>query len=103
MYISRLDECYAALVMNGFQRPQRSRNCLERRFQRSDQLVSGGAKYNLGFDLRLLPQGQQPTDYRAMSSVGPGVCELRDQDRAGLVSRDLFVEGSRRNPRAALF
>jgi phage-related protein len=37
-------------------------------------------KYNLGFDLRLLPQGQQPTDYRAMSSVGPGVFELRDQD-----------------------
>jgi phage-related protein len=38
------------------------------------------AKYNLGFDLRLLQQGQQPTDYRPMSSVGPGVFELRDQD-----------------------
>jgi phage-related protein len=38
------------------------------------------AKYNLGFDLRLLQQGQQPTDYRAMSSIGPGVFELRDQD-----------------------
>jgi phage-related protein len=37
-------------------------------------------KYNLGFDLRLLQQGQQPTDYRPMSSVGPGVFELRDQD-----------------------
>jgi phage-related protein len=31
------------------------------------------AKYNLGFDLRLLQQGQQPTDYRSMSSVGSGV------------------------------
>jgi phage-related protein len=40
----------------------------------------GEAKYNLGFDLRLLQQGQQPTDYRPMSSVGPGVFELRDQD-----------------------
>jgi phage-related protein len=38
------------------------------------------AKSNLGFDLRLLQQGQQPTDYRPMSSIGPGVFELRDQD-----------------------
>lgn len=38
------------------------------------------AKSNLGFDLRLLQQGRQPTDYRPMSSVGPGVFELRDQD-----------------------
>jgi phage-related protein len=38
------------------------------------------AKQNLGFDLRLLQQGQQPTDYRPMSSIGPGVFELRDQD-----------------------
>lgn len=38
------------------------------------------AKYNLGFDLRLLQQGQQPTDYRPMTSVGQGVFELRDQD-----------------------
>ncbi len=38
------------------------------------------AKQNLGFQLRLLQQGQQPTDYRAMSTIGPGVFELRDQD-----------------------
>jgi phage-related protein len=38
------------------------------------------ARYNLGFDLRLLQQGQPPTNYRPMSSVGPGVFELRDQD-----------------------
>jgi len=38
------------------------------------------AKHNLGFDLRLLQQGHQPTDYRPMSSTGPGVYELRDQD-----------------------
>ncbi len=37
-------------------------------------------KHNLGFDLRLLQQGQRPTDYRAMSSIGPGVFEPRDQD-----------------------
>lgn len=38
-------------------------------------------KYNLGFDLRLLQQGQQPKDYRPMSAIGPGVFELRDQDQ----------------------
>src|SRR5580704_441815 len=38
------------------------------------------AKSNLGFDLRLLQQGQEPSDYRPLSSVGPGVFELRDQD-----------------------
>lgn len=38
------------------------------------------AKYNLGFDLRLLQQGEQPLDYRPMSSIGPGVFELLDQD-----------------------
>ena len=38
------------------------------------------AKQNLGFQLRLLQQGLQPTDYRAMRTVGPGVFELRDQD-----------------------
>jgi phage-related protein len=43
-------------------------------------LFPEAAKYNLGFDLRLLQQGHQPTDYRPMSSIGPGVFELRDQD-----------------------
>jgi len=38
------------------------------------------AKYNLGFDLRLLQEGHEPTDYRPMSSIGPGVFELREQD-----------------------
>ena len=38
------------------------------------------AKQNLGFQLRLLQQGQQPTDYRTMKTVGPGVFELRDRD-----------------------
>ena|SRR5882762_5731739 len=38
------------------------------------------AKHNLGFDLRMLQQGQQPSDYRPMTSIGPGVFELRDQD-----------------------
>jgi phage-related protein len=40
----------------------------------------GSVKRNLGFDLRLLQQCEQRTDYRPMSSIGPGVFELRDQD-----------------------
>lgn len=35
---------------------------------------------NLGFELWLLQQGEGPRDYRPVSSVGPGVFELRDQD-----------------------
>jgi phage-related protein len=48
----------------------------------SKEVISSldAAKNNLGFDLRLLQQGQRPTDYRPMSSVGQGVFELRDQD-----------------------
>lgn len=35
---------------------------------------------NLGFELWQLQQGERPTDYRSLPSVGPGVFELRDQD-----------------------
>jgi phage-related protein len=37
-------------------------------------------RQNLGFQLRRLRQGQQPSDYRPMPSIGQGVFELRDQD-----------------------
>ena len=37
-------------------------------------------KQNLGFQLRMLQQGLQPSDFRSMSSIGKGVFELRDQD-----------------------
>ena len=40
-------------------------------------------RQNLGFQLRLLQRGEQPTDYRAMTSVGAGVFELRDEDEKG--------------------
>jgi phage-related protein len=39
-----------------------------------------GARQNLGFDLWRLQQGDRPTDYRPLPSVGLGVYELRDQD-----------------------
>jgi phage-related protein len=49
----------------------------------SKEVISGfpdEVKQNLGFQLRLLQRGDQPTDYRPMPSIGPGVFELRDED-----------------------
>jgi len=37
-------------------------------------------KFGLGFELRKLQQGEMPSDYRPLSSVGPGVFELRAED-----------------------
>ena len=39
-----------------------------------------GVKQNLGFQLWQLQQGERPSDYRPLPSMGTGVCELRDQD-----------------------
>jgi phage-related protein len=38
---------------------------------------------NFGFELWQLQQGERPRDYRPLPSIGPGVFELRDQDRRG--------------------
>jgi len=49
----------------------------------SKEVISGfplPVKENLGFQLRQLQEGEQPTDYRPVPSIGPGVFELRDQD-----------------------
>ena len=37
-------------------------------------------KQNFGFELWQLQQGERPSDYRALPSIGAGVFELRDQD-----------------------
>jgi phage-related protein len=37
-------------------------------------------KQNLGFELWQLQQGERPSDYRPLSSIGAGAFELRDQD-----------------------
>jgi len=44
------------------------------------QSFPDGIRQNLGFQLWLLQQGEPPTDYRPLPSVGTGVLELRDQD-----------------------
>jgi phage-related protein len=42
-----------------------------------------GAKEALGFQLWQLQQGERPSDYRPLSSVGMGVFELRERDERG--------------------
>lgn len=37
-------------------------------------------RQNLGFQLWQLQQGEKPSDYRPVTSIGAGVFELRDQD-----------------------
>jgi phage-related protein len=37
-------------------------------------------RQNLGFQLWQLQQGEKPSDYRPLPSIGTGVFELRDQD-----------------------
>ncbi len=37
-------------------------------------------RQNLGFELWQLQQGERPSDYRPLPSIGTGVFELRDQD-----------------------
>jgi phage-related protein len=37
-------------------------------------------RQNFGFELWQLQFGERPSDYRPLTSVGPGVFELRDQD-----------------------
>jgi len=39
-----------------------------------------GARQNPGFQLWQLQQGERPSDYRPVTSIGAGVYELRDQD-----------------------
>jgi len=38
------------------------------------------ARQNFGFALWQLQQGERPSDYRPLPSIGTGVFELRDQD-----------------------
>jgi len=45
------------------------------------QAFPEAARQNLGFNLWRLQQGEEPSDYRPLPSVGAGVFELRDQDQ----------------------
>lgn len=52
----------------------------------SKEVISGfppKVKENLGYALHLLQCGEEPPDYRSLSSVEKGLFELRDQDKDG--------------------
>jgi phage-related protein len=73
-------DCYAFTVRDEAAQP---RDALIAWEGDSKEIISGfpnKVRQNLGFQLRLLQQGQQPKDYRPMPSIGPGVFELRDED-----------------------
>jgi len=40
----------------------------------------GDVRQNFGFELWQLQQGERPSDYRPLPSIGAGVFELREQD-----------------------
>ena len=44
------------------------------------QAFPQGVRQNFGFELWRLQQGESPSDYRSLPSIGTGVFELRDQD-----------------------
>jgi phage-related protein len=44
------------------------------------QSFPDAVRQNFGFELWQLQQGERAVHYRPLPSIGPGVCELRDQD-----------------------
>jgi len=60
------------------------------------------AKQNLGFQLRLLQQGQQPDGLPGNENSRSGSFRAQRSGRAGMVSRDLSVKNPERGSCAAL-
>lgn len=61
-------------------------------------------KRSLGFSLRQLQIGREPTSQtRNMSSIGSGVYELKEADERAWVQGDLPVEDRKQDLRVALF
>lgn len=49
-------------------------------------------RVNLAFGLRCLQKGDEPPDFKSMSTIGPGVYELRvDDDQGNNVGRCFYV------------
>ncbi len=49
-----------------------------------------GAKTRAGYELFMVQLGREPDDWKPMSTVGPGTCEIRVRDKAGAF-RVVFV------------
>lgn len=63
-----------------FERPSFAAIAWEGDSREALQSFPDGVRHNLGFQLWQLQQGEKPTDYRPLPSIGTGVFELRDQD-----------------------
>jgi phage-related protein len=43
----------------------------------------GGARQDAGYELYQVQSGRDPSDWKPMSTIGAGVCEIRIRDAAG--------------------
>jgi len=82
-YIVYLDWAFLAIVawMNGqSESPRHAAIAWEGDSKEVLQSFPEDARKNFGFELWQLQQGERPSDYRPLPSIGTGVFELRDQD-----------------------
>lgn len=42
-----------------------------------------GARHEAGYQLDRVQQGEEPTDWKPMSTIGPGACEIRLHEASG--------------------
>lgn len=80
MYNNLRSGCYTSRVQKDAEKPPDAAIAWEGDSKEVISAFPDEVKQNLGFQLRLLQQGEQPTDYRPMPSIGSGVFELREQD-----------------------
>ena len=69
-----------ALVSDSPEKPRYATVAWEGDSREVLQAFPEDVRQNLGFQLWLLQQGERPSDYRPLPSIGSGVFELRDED-----------------------
>ena len=80
MYIWLWLAAIVALVSDQSERPKYGTVAWEGDSREVLQSFPEDVRQNLGFQLWQLQQGEKPSDYRPLPSIGTGVFELRDQD-----------------------
>jgi len=53
------------------------------------------AKRKAGYQLALLQDGNEPSDWKPMAAVGRGACELRIRDESGAYRVDIAIAKNR--------
>jgi phage-related protein len=80
MYIDCGFTAIVALVSDQAEKPEYGTVVWEGDSREVLQDFPEDVRQNLGFQLWQLQQGEKPSDYRPLPSIGAGVFELRDQD-----------------------